>query len=1022
MANDLTAFDGFHLDGLQDDLLWAPFEMDLMEEDFSGVDLLAGDSDPRQFHVPSITAKAADEDVHSSGKGADTIIEQRPSSGNAPLDMNDPAVLSDYASLLLFANNPVAHQFDLQDCNSSRQATIQALAAKLDLLYSYDSSVGAIQLRKEGYRKGLEQPGATQTAVPPFKHGISSPSSQWNHEQFSGRLSNLSNANEPSPSLHGAVAMDIDTTTSRLNLGNLDPWGDVGDDALTTSQCPGLSEDEQDFTLTNSRLTPSSWIGLSRTLKEVGACWRCKILRKKCDPDQPCKACPRLGTNTSRWHTIGCKRGTLLDHMPRVSLCPNAVNTSSRIRLDGTTDATQRMPKIPRGDRVELCLRDASNRLDRVFASENDTYTKIVLEILCSPMAIITDTPLSLRRDVEGNAIHIAWGLVEITSARDVLNITSVEYTLDVIKAAATYEAEYGLSQAVPIAIGCFRNCIEILRLHDGGHLVPELHDDCEGSRCQIQLFQDLSSNIKSFTDELSKVIFRKENRLHERRWWLSAFYSIWIQSYVRRTIRFVKDESKVQLSQETKEACSNYLLLALELFDATSASFDPLMSPWSLEEEPVNIDLKLIKYYRLAQKVLLSEQWPCDIGSSIDYLRQLYHDGDTVPTTHSQGGVRSPLMSGLGNVGNSEGHGASSARPSIFQSPKPAQPGGIFSVPLRTRSGAKRRAGSPLQDVSFIRRNGSSSSMLDSRDTRSRGLSIASPGSPMSSGYSFAYGTSSSTRWNGSADSLAEMFKLYGSSPPSARDQFEYLSPSKGNRPSLHYKSSNESFLELPRKLKEPRKLKGSPSASGARDIRGSFLCECCPKKPKKFQTAEELSAHEAEKRYECNFCGNRFKSKNEADRHENSLHVRRHAWSCSNIISAGYANVFQESIIRPGVADTCGYCGEDFLRNGGDNFFKQANESDWDERLSHVRDAHKFGECNSTKQFYRADHFRQHLKHSHAAVSGRWTNGLESICMCGVPPSTCQTQYEKRKETNETENEKLDSTIYETFDSVYT
>lgn len=47
-----------------------------------------------------------------------------------------------------------------------------------------------------------------------------------------------------------------------------------------------------------------------------------------------------------------------------------------------------------------------------------------------------------------------------------------------------------------------------------------------------------------------------------------------------------------------------------------------------------------------------------------------------------------------------------------------------------------------------------------------------------------------------------------------------------------------------------------------------------------------------------------------------------------------------------------------------------------------------HKFGECNQTKKFYRADHFRQHLKHSHAGTSGKWTNVLENACMVEEAP----------------------------------
>jgi hypothetical protein len=52
-------------------------------------------------------------------------------------------------------------------------------------------------------------------------------------------------------------------------------------------------------------------------------------------------------------------------------------------------------------------------------------------------------------------------------------------------------------------------------------------------------------------------------------------------------------------------------------------------------------------------------------------------------------------------------------------------------------------------------------------------------------------------------------------------------------------------------------------------------------------------------------------------------------------------------------------------------------------EERIRHLREVHKFGECNKRKKFYRPDHLRQHLKHSHAGISGKWMNILENACM---------------------------------------
>ncbi|KAI9828551.1 MAG: hypothetical protein M1819_006543 [Sarea resinae] len=156
---------------------------------------------------------------------------------------------------------------------------------------------------------------------------------------------------------------------------------------------------------------------------------------------------------------------------------------------------------------------------------------------------------------------------------------------------------------------------------------------------------------------------------------------------------------------------------------------------------------------------------------------------------------------------------------------------------------------------------------------------------------------------------------------------------------------------------------------------LQGLFICECCPKKPKRFDSQEEKALHEMEKQYTCQYCHNRFKNKNEAERHQNSLHLRRHSWSCAAL--SGVDAAFHPSSSNPAAADVCGYCGDEF-----------AAPANWDVRVEHLTSVHKFGECNQSKKFFRADHFRQHLKHSHAGTSGKWTNMLENACMKDEPP----------------------------------
>jgi hypothetical protein len=84
-----------------------------------------------------------------------------------------------------------------------------------------------------------------------------------------------------------------------------------------------------------------------------------------------------------------------------------------------------------------------------------------------------------------------------------------------------------------------------------------------------------------------------------------------------------------------------------------------------------------------------------------------------------------------------------------------------------------------------------------------------------------------------------------------------------------------------------------------------------------------------------------------------------------------------YHASPTHSAAADVCGYCGEEF-----------PNPAKWDARSEHLNHVHKFGECNQAKKFFRADHFRQHLKHSHAGTSGKWTNMLENACMKDEPP----------------------------------
>jgi hypothetical protein len=184
---------------------------------------------------------------------------------------------------------------------------------------------------------------------------------------------------------------------------------------------------------------------------------------------------------------------------------------------------------------------------------------------------------------------------------------------------------------------------------------------------------------------------------------------------------------------------------------------------------------------------------------------------------------------------------------------------------------------------------------------------------------------------------------------------------------------------------------------------------------KPEKFETQAELkydppirfpqpwltndsSAHEQEKPYECTCCKNRYKNENELEPHLNAVHLRWYSWSCSAL--SGYSNAFQNYPRKSNETDTCGYCGEDFPRSGSGLGVPMATDEDWEVRIRHLQEIHRFGECNHAKKFWRRDHFGQHLKHSRFATSGKWRKLLENACMrdehlLDLPMARLEEQY---------------------------
>ena len=123
-------------------------------------------------------------------------------------------------------------------------------------------------------------------------------------------------------------------------------------------------------------------------------------------------------------------------------------------------------------------------------------------------------------------------------------------------------------------------------------------------------------------------------------------------------------------------------------------------------------------------------------------------------------------------------------------------------------------------------------------------------------------------------------------------------------------------------------------------------------------------------DRRFTCTHCPASFKNKNEAKRHGTSMHERTHSWSCAAV--PGHQGAFGHVESSRGYLDECGFCGARFAN--GPHLDLQA-------RIQHLEQVHHSDQCKRQRIFYRLDHFRQHLRHSHATTTGPWTRIVEKV-----------------------------------------
>jgi hypothetical protein len=143
---------------------------------------------------------------------------------------------------------------------------------------------------------------------------------------------------------------------------------------------------------------------------------------------------------------------------------------------------------------------------------------------------------------------------------------------------------------------------------------------------CRVERIDNLNTFISIYFKELSRVFFNKNNIKNKEAWWLSAFYSFWIQAYVRKVLVQLTNDLATPIDVFAKRRSDNYLYVPLRLFDAISNKFDPLS------------DLNLVHGYiseccrdaSRAVECCIASAGMKEIKGSGDFLRCLYGDDGT--------------------------------------------------------------------------------------------------------------------------------------------------------------------------------------------------------------------------------------------------------------------------------------------------------------------------------------------------------------------------------------------------------
>lgn len=357
------------------------------------------------------------------------------------------------------------------------------------------------------------------------------------------------------------------------------------------------------------KLTDAARAGI-RLLRGQGACWKCKILKKSCDTGDPCKEC--ASSTKLAWQTVGCQRGALSESFKPIKLCPNE-GSSQAGREQNAVEDEDWAAKQAEANRLwedEMRTRCTEVGATRLRIHRKTYSPHFPPEQL--PILLLTDS--ALKQQVVKAMRELSPSLEEPKQKQEIFMV---------LYHASLYE-EYLDKQTSPtnnlilLSIRCLNHSLDALRSEFSSATV---HHACRSGRCGLHSVAKLQQSSSIYINALHDVMFSKWGLSNNRLWWLSVFYSLCIQGFVR--VNLMKLSEHVQTSTEVSDqwsAAKVYLHSFISLFQAASAEYDPI----TMADDLSPAEMDQITLARIAANPWRWEEQ--GIHSSYDHLRRVFN------------------------------------------------------------------------------------------------------------------------------------------------------------------------------------------------------------------------------------------------------------------------------------------------------------------------------------------------------------------------------------------------------------